>query len=87
MDGEDKSSEDWPHLLAKALLDFAHDVLPEDLPPEFWEHMGKGVEELGRALSIYVAHAQPSSLPDTLIQMYEEIMSGPMRVGIRPQDK
>ncbi len=75
-----------PHLLMESLFNLAHDFFPEDLPPEFWEHLGKGLEEIGRALAIYAEHAKVPPLSDPLIRAYEELMNQPIRVGAPPRE-
>ena len=70
-----------------ALVDLAREIFPPDLPPEFWDHLSRGLEELSRAAALYAACTRASAQEDALTRVYEDIMDGGSpRVG-RPSDR
>lgn len=53
------------------------------LPPEFWLHLGRGLQELGKALEILAEHGRTSApSADEWQQLYERIMEYEPRVGM-----
>jgi len=52
------------------------------LPPEFWLHLGRGLQELGKALEILAEHGRVFAAPaDEWLRLYETIMQREPRVG------
>ena len=57
--------------------------IPEarSLPPEFWEHLGAGLRELGLALELLGEHLERRSSDNPWLVLYESFMEGHRRVG------
>lgn len=44
------------------------------LPPEFWQHLGAAVRELGQALQVLSDHLRDDVLNPPVLREYEEVM-------------
>lgn len=75
----------WERFLADDLITLAREILPPDLPPEFWEHLSRGLQELARASALYARHARTRDKQDELTRAYEDLMDGEPRVGVPPE--
>ncbi len=60
--------------------------LPLDaLPAEFWEHLGRALEEAGHALRILAKHVDPVTDIERLYHAYEQVRRDHTHVGTPPQ--
>jgi len=83
--GTDKGQKPPPSPLWGAVVDLAREVFRPDLPPEFWEHLSRGLEELSRAAALYAACTRANTQEDALTRAYEDLMNGGSpRVGRPP---
>ncbi len=71
--------------LSEELIRLAREMLPPDLPPEFWEHLSRGFQELARASALYARHMRARDKQDELTRAYEDLMDGEPRVGVPPE--
>ncbi len=60
--------------------------LPLDaLPAEFWDHLGRALEEVGRALRILARHVGGTTDVERLYNAYDRVMRERTHVGPPPQ--
>ncbi len=72
--GPDMSSVvEWARIL--------QDVPWAALPAEFWEHLGRALEEVGQALRVLAEHVDDAAETERLYEAYDRVMRGRMRVG------
>ena len=70
----------------KALFNFLETTV-DALPTEFWLHLGRGLQELGKALEILAEHGRVSATPvNEWLQLYETIMQREPRVGCAQEE-
>lgn len=63
----------WQEWLLEGFQGLIQGVQAEQMPPEFWQHLGKALCELGMALQILGAPVHPSAEPH-LLEEYERVM-------------
>ncbi len=51
------------------------------LPPAFWEHLGRGLQELAEALRILAEHVPDATDSPLWLRLYETFMEGDQRLG------
>ena len=70
--------ETW---LAEGLAGLARLAGERPLPPEFWQHLGQAMCELGEALHILSTHLRAETGSSDLLDTYERLMDAGIRLG------
>ncbi len=70
---EEPSPFAWENWVLQGLQGFSRQIGQADLPPEFWQHLGRALCELGSALRL-LGIRLPNSPQPSLLEEYERIM-------------